>query len=559
MNARNHCLSIASHLKNQRLASRRETLAWIALWVSLFALAGYLYRWTSLSFSHDSLYVNALTGTEILSTTLSNGRFLLPLYYCIRGGLAAPLLVGILGTAFLILAIFFIVRLLDIQSRAIIAILCGLLTVNACITLLNATYIKDYDCDMLALLFSVLGVYSCFKFRHGSWGAALFFAASLGLYQSFIQVAIVLVLAFLLKQALEGKGAIRLLKSAVRVGVSLVAAACLYILLLQGAKAFTGLEGYETYNSVSSLGSGLTLSSFFASLGEAYIRPLLYLLRPETYAMRLSGALNVFIFIIVLIAFIAACLQRRLKASSLIISVICLGAMPLASDCIYPFSNGVQHGLMVYSFNLWYVVAAMLIDLQGPSRCTQYSEKQSQNHKKLIRNSLPHLKQNTFLQGALVVCCCIILYSNIVYSNQVALKKDIEFNSTLSVMTRVVNSMDSVTGYEPGTTPVAFIGRLDQNPLLSSTRVGFPSGEPNISMPYGTGLYSQIGVTGYFSYNYYFRNILGYPLLITDASLYKTDPQISDKIDRLPAFPHNGYCELMDGILFVKLSEDQEP
>lgn len=559
MNLRNRCSGIASRLTSQQLVSYRETLAWVALWVALFALVGYLYRWTSLSFSHDSLYVNALTGTEILSTTLSNGRFLLPLYYCIRGGLAAPLLVGILGTAYLILAIFFIVRLLDIRNKAIVAILCGLLTVNACITLLNATYIKDYDCDMLALLFSVLGVYSCFKFRHGLWGAAFFFAASLGLYQSFIQVAIVLVLAFLLKQALEGKEAIKLLKSVAYVGASLVAAACLYILLLQGTKAFTGLEGYETYNSVSGLGSGLTLSSFLTSLGEAYIRPLLYLLRPETYAMRLSGALNVFIFIIVIIAFIAVCLQRRPKALNLAIGIICLGAMPLASDCIYPFSNGIQHGLMIYSFNLWYVVAAMLIALQGSSQHASYSEKQSRNHMGLMKGAFFHLTRNTVLQGVLVMCCCIILYSNIVYSNQVALKKDIEFNSTLSVMTRVVDSMDSVAGYEPGITPVAFIGRLDQNPLLTSTRVGFPSGESDVSVPYGTGLSSQIGVTGYFSYNYYFRNILGYPLLITDASLYETNPQISEEINRLPAFPHNGYCKLMDGVLFVKLSEDPEP
>lgn len=45
------------------------------------------------------------------------------------------------------------------------------------------------------------------------------------------------------------------------------------------------------------------------------------------------------------------------------------------------------------------------------------------------------------------------LFDRGIYANQMYLKKDLEYDATLSVMTRVVDRIEQVEGYIPGETP----------------------------------------------------------------------------------------------------------
>ena len=66
----------------------------------------------------------------------------------------------------------------------------------------------------------------------------------------------------------------------------------------------------------------------------------------------------------------------------------------------------------------------------------------------------------------------LLLLNNIIYSNQLYLKKDLEFKSTLSVMTRVIDRIEQTEGYEVGVTPIAIVGDLNSS-ALSVKRFGF--------------------------------------------------------------------------------------
>lgn len=73
---------------------------------------------------------------------------------------------------------------------------------------------------------------------------------------------------------------------------------------------------------------------------------------------------------------------------------------------------------------------------------------------------------------AVAVLLGLSLLGTTIFANQVYLKKALEYDSTLSVMTRVLTRAEAVSGYKPGETPTAIIGTLDCSEL-SVTHDGF--------------------------------------------------------------------------------------
>lgn len=513
-------------------------------------LLGFLYRWTSLSFSHDSLYVNELTGLEIVYSTIDNGRFLSPLYYLLRGGITAPFLIGVLGSFYLAVAITLMIRLFEIDNKLIILGICGVLSVNACNTLINATYIKDFDCYMLALLLSVVCVVICVR---RSWLSKMFsvctLVVSLALYQAFVQVTLVLMLLYLVKMLLDGAQIKAVLIQAAQMLVLLTIAALGYLVCYKGAQWVFHYSPASSYNSLSNMGIAVFGGELLSLAGEAYLSPFAYLLFPETYAMLLVGVLNVLAFISIPVVLCLTAKEKGLGAGSIGLATLFLALMPLVASCASVFGNGLRTGLTIYSFNLLYLIVATLIS----NLMARASSRECDALGCGVSKSGAIAEVSRLVLSAI---CIVIVGSNVIYANQVSLKKDLEFESTYSAMTRIVDEIDRTDGYVVGQTPVALFGRLDQNTYMTGIRRGYPpEGLPEDSM-YATGLRSEMAVTGLFSYGYFFKNVMAYPIRLTDLEPYLENPAYSEAIDAMPVFPQAGYCKMVDGVVFVRLSEE---
>ena len=59
----------------------------------------------------------------------------------------------------------------------------------------------------------------------------------------------------------------------------------------------------------------------------------------------------------------------------------------------------------------------------------------------------------------------VSLLGTTIFANQVYLKKTLEFDSTLSVMTRVIARAEAVPAFKPGETPVALVGSIEDSEL----------------------------------------------------------------------------------------------
>ena len=122
------------------------------------------------------------------------------------------------------------------------------------------------------------------------------------------------------------------------------------------------------------------------------------------------------------------------------------------------------------------------------------------------------------------------------------MKKGLEKNATLVLAARVMDRIELTEGYIPGVTPVAFVGRLDQNEVLNQGRDAFED------LDHTAGLWSDYAAT--YNFGRYLTDYLKAPL-IWDT---ETDFSQLAEVAAMPALPAAGAVEMIDGTVVVKLS-----
>lgn len=195
---------LARRIENER-QRWNHCLALTMIW----GLIAHGYGFLNFTINHDSLNEFYLSVTTPWKITL--GRFLSPfLRYVMGEVMTLPWLNGLTGLIFAGLACYFISKMfkLDIVWENIL--LTGISITNITVTALIASYIHDFSGDMLALLLSVCSVYAWDKMSHAfSMKYTLFgiacLAASLGLYQGYLSVAITLMCLKMIVDLLNGQ------------------------------------------------------------------------------------------------------------------------------------------------------------------------------------------------------------------------------------------------------------------------------------------------------------------------------------------------------------------
>ena len=191
--------------------------------------------------------------------------------------------------------------------------------------------------------------------------------------------------------------------------------------------------------------------------------------------------------------------------------------MPFGINTI-TFVSNMYHDLTIFSLFFYYVFVLVLFEQSD-------------------------LYINDILKDILIFSLIIMLFDNCVYSNEVYLKKDLEYTSTLSAFTRIIDRMEQTDGYIVGETKVVIIGNLNLS-LLSSDRKGFDN----------SNFESYNFATTYYTiYNKYFEYVLGYPINLAnveEANKFACKKEIVE----MPCFPEKGSIELIDNTLVIKLS-----
>jgi len=509
----------------------RPTIKLIFVSTFLFGFAAHAFRYFNLSFSHDSLMVFQTDA----SWQISLGRFLQPAYLLLRGQLCAPFLIGLFSLLWLAAAIYLLVSLLGLKSPVAIILICGMLSTNSVVSLANATYIPWSDIYMLALLFSVLGVYLQRRYRFGFLLGALSVSFALALYQSYFEVAVFLSLILLVKDCFDRLSAKEILIRGIKALCTLLLGLVFYFVCLKAILALSGIELSTSYNGLANIGTH-SETSILKLLAETYVYSKNYILSPTTFHPVLAAVINIAVIVLSGIEIIVICLRRKLPRYSILFVVAFVLLIPLGINIVYFISSGLKHALMAYSFYFIYVFAFLILDCDDTS--LSVAGNQSKSSKPNLRRILTRSVM-TFGIGILVL-------NNIIYANHLYLKKELEYQTTLSAMTRVLDRMEQTEGYVINETPVVIIGLLEDSDLAV--------GHSGFAYINAAGMTSDFSVTYLATYGTYFRDILGYPIeLILDEDTINAYTSLQE-VQSMPAFPETGSCIMIDGVLVIKLS-----
>lgn len=207
--------------------------------------------------------------------------------------------------------------------------------------------------------------------------------------------------------------------------------------------------------------------------------------------------------------------------------------MPLGMNCVYFVSKGTIHELMVHAY-CFIDVYAIFITERALSTAMEDNKWQA--------------RVKTALSDVFAAMVSFTLLGNVVFANQLYLKKDLEWDATIGYMTRMLDRVEQLEGYVPKETPVAFVGNMMYSPLQA----------PRENLD---GFWRVTGAGTQFSPTYvgteakYLQQVFGYPF---KAANNLDEIKALEQVQNMPPFPQNGSVQMIDGTAVVKLSDVME-
>lgn len=497
-----------SHAMQRAFRENKAFLMRICTVMPLFIFAAHAFCFFNLTYSSDSVMLNAAKGRE---AQLAGGQYLLGLYWQLRGGISSPLWVGLLSTLYLTATAFLSAHLLSLRSLPAVFVLCGILAANSAVVSVCAASLHTADASFLAMMLAALAALLCMRYRFGTPCSALLIAAAAALDAAAPAFALTLMMLSLISDALSCTQRRALYRRTLGTMLSLLCGALVYLL---GHAVMLRRNGLES-TAVFHLPAGDSLSG-------AWLYPIQMLLSPLTA----YTTLNVVLRIALLICTLFSLLFMLRRASPMRRFAVPLGVALLPLCANLPVFSGEPTGQTSLSFPLLDLLAAM----------------------QLLRMQSTHATWPRLLRRAAVACFGALFLGGIVFSNQVYLKKNLEYESTLSAMTRVLDRIEQTEGYTPGNTPVAIVGTLEDS-VLSVSHQGF---EHLSVLDAASNNYAAVS---YEDNIWYTWQILGYPLNFISSHEQAMLEQ-SDAIQAMPSFPSEGCCCFVGDTLVIKLSSE---
>lgn len=447
-----------------------------------------------------------------------SGRWFLSVACGFSSYYSLPWLIGLLAIAILAVTAVVLVEVLEIEKISGGIIIAGILVTFPVLTSTFA-YVFTMDGYMLGVFFAVLAVYLVPKGKLGFVWGGIALAFSMGIYQAYLPIAILLCLYKVVLICLSKKEKkIKSIFNYIFMGAIGVA---LYYLIMKIALLIQGKElgAYQGAQEKTRLSIGM--------IAELYKDFVEFILTGKVLVNnRFSIAAFVVIAALCLIVFLQLCVRRKLYKSPwlyLVVVLLCL-IIPVGANVILVILPEVSyHTLMRYQ----YVILLMVMIA-------------------FVQKYLSMKKEITSVilcAAAVVLIFNYIVTDNIAYSN---LEK--KYEKTYAYCVRLADRMEQTSGYYQGI-PVAMIGVVSDKeyPLTDVT---------------GDVTSKLLGITGdtllYTGENYkaFFQNYLGITINLVPIG-DMTDIYNSKEYWEMESFPAKESIKVVDGILYVK-TENKE-
>ena len=467
---------------------------------------------------------------------ITSGRWFLTVACGLTSYYTLPWLIGVLSLFWIAITAVLLVDILEVTRTEWIVVISGLLV---SFPALASTYAYVFTADgyMLGMMLAVLAVYLTKNYKYGFISGGICLAFSMGTYQSYLPVCILLCLYAIVQNFLSEQNANdsamqeKLAKTRITfviknlamgiIGVSLYYVTLQVLLKLQGKV----LDTYQGINGMTAIGG----DSFTDTLVKMYGDFVTFILKGNILFNNIFSLIAVAVIaVLFIVSIISVAKERRLFKCVWfwIISVVLLVVVPLAANVILFISPDVgYHLLMRYQYVFILICVIAFISNFGPR--------------------IPIAEWGLLLSGV-ILCFNFAVSDNIGYSN---LQK--RYEKTYAYCLRLADRIEQTEGYYTGM-PVVIMGMVgDEN---------FPATDITTDV---TG--NMIGLCGDFlcyngsNYQDFFKHYLGISIEIVDQETVGEIYNTSAIYQSLDSFPGVNCTQVVDGVLYVRTENELEP
>lgn len=505
--------------------NRKKYLFILGLCVA-FGLAAHGYRLMINLYTHDTLMDLV---EDNIQYQRAIGRFMQTFTMLFRGTVCTPWIIGLAGLVFFSFSAFLITDILKITGKFSIALVCGIMVCNITITTSAAAFIPWFDVYGAALFFAVLGVWLILQDKLWDYIAGgVSIVISLGFYQAYLNVALVLILVAFLKAFRNEKTLSFVWTRIGKTAATFAGAAGCYYAVFKMVCIIHHVSKVENYNSIDTLNSyeGVSLGNLIAITYRNFIG---YFTKPSGFVAKIGSFNNIWsvactvasVLVLALIfsGVVLLLIKKKPHWSVWVINIVGIMAVPIFANFVCIISKGVDHVLTIYSFVLMFVWAIALWE--------EYCE-------------LVDFKWVTVCKTAATLLTLVCVWNNIVFSNQLYFRLDLQDRAFESYASRLVNDIENTPGYEYIYTQVVLYGSFENSdyffkmPQISNVGT---IGVGKTPITYMSTVYNYV--------SYYlntFMNIM-------------VDENPTEKVRNMPCYPAKGSIVFDGDLLLVKISD----
>lgn len=512
----------------------------VVISTTLFMLVTHLYAWTNGSFLFDAAFINR----GINRPVIRSDKWLGPFVWILDAGVNQPWLAGMLAMVFMIISVYCIVEILDIDAAWSIVLIAGLCSTNSSI-ICQQEYTGGNYTGEIALAFACVAMWVLIKIDNHvilkTILAAFGIALSAGMYGAYVSMVPSLMLLVLIRDIFNGKSGRDNWRKAFFFLLQFLTGMALYYVILRSLMYVTGgrLSAYMGEENLNSVGG---IFNMLKSIPDAYLYIFKYYVNGQTYLPRF---LSVLLFVIMLIGGMLTVYwgyKRRENVKDLLLNVPLLVSilllLPLAINLIYAMSCGQMHFLMIFTYIIPILFFVKVME-------------DTWNGREKYR-----IKRVLVILGGLF---SIFIYYSIVTANAVYTDYHNMYEVSFSIGTRILDRIETCEGFD-GSEQIVLLGIMQENSYYGEK--GYE--EAGILDAFlGCGNPNNVNGLNYGSWmKKYLQNILDskleyvyYDSLQEYIDLESVEEDLEKDLLNLQVFPKQDSVEKIGNKIYIKFSD----
>lgn len=489
-------------------------MGFLATWI--LGLLAHAYRFFNYLPTWDSMYNFKGTGA-----TFYSGRCFLGFFSGLSSEYDMPWVNGFFSLFYISIAVVLLIDLFQIKSRLGVVLLAALVVTFPTVTSTFA-YMFTADGYMMAFLLAVLGVYLTWKWKYGIWLGIVCIGLSMGTYQAYVSVALVIILMIGIRDLLLDCKAFK----------EAFFADWKYFALMVGGMVF-----YKVVDSLINAYYGIELTSYQGIGSMGILSPIEYVL-----ALRKSlGALDdiwylreglpvgnpyaiantvVVLFVAVTTVWLMIKNKTYKNVPGAIVTFLAAGLLPLAAFAVNFVSSGVlYHTLM--EMGVCFVYLWMLLYIERG----KWEQKFAKVWKTLGLLTLVYL-----------------VYYNTINANLAYNSMNISYEKTYGVCSDILNRIGDLEEY-PEVTRFATMG------TYKADSSGVEDIHPSIM-----GVSQDVFLEGDWHYLAMWNYNFGRAFAMASGD-EKTAIKETEEYQEMPIYPAKGSVDVINGVIVIKFEE----